>query len=97
MNEATNFRAENKPDLLSLFPEELEGLVLSLGQPKYRAKQIFTQLAKGTSPEEMTALPKDFRAKLGECCEFRLPRVVRKLVSQIDGTVKYLFRLLDGA
>ena len=96
-HETTAPRTEEKVDLLSLLPEELESLVLSLGQPKYRAKQIFTQLARGLSPDEMTNLPKDFRAKLNDACAFRLPQVTRKLVSKIDGTVKYLFRLLDGA
>ena len=67
MNEATTRPTTEKTDLLSLLPEELEAFVLSLGQPKYRAKQIFTQLARGLSPDEMTALPKDFRAKLNEC------------------------------
>ncbi len=97
MNEESKTTTAPRTDLLSLFPEELETFVLSLGQPKYRAAQIFSQLSRGLSPDEMTNLPKDFREKLNECCEFRLPRVVRKLVSQIDGTVKYLFRLLDGA
>lgn len=96
-HETTAKHSEEKVDLLSLLPEELEALVLSLGQPKYRAKQIFTQLARGLSPDEMTNLPKDFRAKLNESCAFRLPQVARKLVSKIDGTVKYLFRLSDGA
>ncbi len=84
-------------DLLSLMPEEWEALLATLGEPKYRAKQIFSQLARGASPDEMTNLPKALRARLQEMGEYRLPTVQTKLVSAIDGTVKYLFRLLDGA
>ncbi len=86
-----------KNDILSMLPEELEELFLSLGQPKYRAKQVFSQMARGIAPSEMTNLPKTLREELGKLTEFRLPTVERKLVSAIDGTVKYLFRLLDGA
>ena len=45
-------------DLLSLFPEELEGLLLSVGEPKYRAGQMFPQLHKGLSPADMTNIGK---------------------------------------
>lgn len=85
-----------KIDVMSLFPSELETLVKEMGQPTYRAKQIFTFLSRGVSIEEMTTLPKEFRAKLADACEWRLPAVEEKQVSKLDGTVKYLFRLLDG-
>ena len=83
-------------DLLSLFPEELEDLLLSVGEPKYRAKQMFPQLHKGLSPENMTNIGKKTREKLSEVAEYHLPSVRRKLVSALDGTVKYLFELRDG-
>ena len=86
-----------KTDILSMLPEELEEFFLSLGQPKYRAKQVFAQMARGIAPSEMTNLPKTLREELERLAEFRLPAVEKKLVSAIDGTVKYLFRLLDGA
>ena len=35
---------EALPNLLSLLPEELEALLLSCGEPKYRAKQMFPEL-----------------------------------------------------
>ena len=53
-------------DLLSVFPEELEALLLSVGEPKYRAKQMFPQLHKGLSPEDMTNIGKKTREKLGD-------------------------------
>ena len=83
-------------DLLSLFPEELEGLLLSVGEPKYRAGQMFPQLHKGLSPLDMTNIGKKTREKLSEVAEYHLPSVRRKLVSALDGTVKYLFELRDG-
>ncbi len=85
-----------KLDLLGAFPEEIEALCVSLGEPKYRAKQIFSFLSRGKTVEEMSSLPKSFREKLSEHTEWRLPTVEKKLVSAIDGTVKYLFRLFDG-
>lgn len=84
-------------DILSLFPEELSAYLATLGEPAYRAKQIFPQLSRGVAPSEMTALPRRLRERLSEDTAFRLPTVERKLVSRIDGTVKYLFRLIDGA
>ena len=86
-----------KIDLLSLSMTELEGFVAEeLGEAKYRAKQIFTNIHRGVHPSEITNLSKDLRQKLQEKCEYRLPKIERKLVSRLDGTVKYLFRLIDG-
>ena len=83
-------------DLLSVTPAELEELILSVGEPKYRAGQMFPQLHKGLSPEEMTNVGKKTREKLAAVAEYHLPQVRRKLVSALDGTVKYLFELRDG-
>ena len=87
---------EHKQELLSLSLGELEELLLSVGEPKYRAKQIFPQLHKGLSLEEMTNIGKVTRERLSEVAYHHLPTVKRKLVSAIDGTVKYLFELHDG-
>ena len=87
---------DTKTDLLSLKPHELEELVLSLGEPKYRAKQLFVPMHKGTSPSEITNISKAFKQKLDECAVYSLPTIRKKLVSAIDGTVKYLFGLSDG-
>ena len=85
-----------KPDLLSFTPEELESLLSSHGEPKYRASQIFTQLHRGLSPFEMTNIGKKTQSILSEETNYHLPEVVQKLVSALDGTVKYLFGLADG-
>ena len=86
----------NKVDLLSLYPNELTELILSLGEPKYRANQIFTQIHKGISPSDITNISKETKRKLNEVSYFFLPKIRIKLVSAIDGTVKYLFELSDG-
>ena len=83
-------------DLYSMLPSELEEYFISIGQPKFRAKQMFPKLAEGMPISEMTDLPKALREKLLLEAVDTLPRVEERLVSQIDGTVKYLFRLYDG-
>ena len=83
-------------DLLSLLPEELEAMMLSLGEPKYRAAQLFEQMHRGVCPDDMTNIGKATKQKLKEHAVFFLPTVRRKLTSALDGTVKYLFELRDG-
>ncbi|MBE6602555.1 MAG: 23S rRNA (adenine(2503)-C(2))-methyltransferase RlmN [Ruminococcaceae bacterium] len=85
-----------KQELLSLDLQELESWMLSAGEAKYRAKQMFSQLHKGISPDEMTNLGKRLQAKLSEHFHWHLPLIEQKLVSKLDGTVKYLFSLCDG-
>ena len=85
-----------KTELLSLFPEELEQWMIEHGEPKYRAKQIFPQLHKGLLPNEMTNIGKALRERLNGEFDAFFPVVERKLVSALDGTVKYLFSLADG-
>ncbi len=86
-----------KKDILSLNCGEIEGELLSLGYPKYRGRQIYDWLMHGVRDfDEMTNLPKDLRSTLKN--EFRLyaPKVLSKQVSQLDGTIKYLWELYDG-
>ena len=85
-----------KPDLLSLSPDELALFLADLGEPKYRAKQMFPLLHRGLSPLEMSNLSKDLRQKIMDAAHWHLPTVEKKLVSAIDGTVKYLFGLSDS-
>lgn len=84
-------------DLKSLLPDELEEYVLTMGEPKFRAKQLFGWLAKGAeSFEQMSDLPKAFRDRLGADGYVNTLRLLRKQVSAVDGTVKYLWQLRDG-
>ena len=85
-----------KIDLYSMTDTELEEYFVSLGEPKFRAKQVFPLLAQGVPILEMTNLPKKLRERLEIETLDTLPRVEAKLTSKIDGTVKYLFRLYDG-
>ena len=85
-----------KVDLYSLLPTELEEYFLSIGEPKFRAKQVFARLHKGERVGEITNLSKALREKLERETLDTLPVVEERLVSNIDGTVKYLFRLHDG-
>lgn len=86
-----------KTDISSMTKPELAEYFKSIGEPKFRAEQVFTWLSRGASFDEMTNISKALREKLRDNCLDTLPRVERKLVSQIDGTVKYLFKLHDGA
>ncbi|MBQ2810200.1 MAG: 23S rRNA (adenine(2503)-C(2))-methyltransferase RlmN [Clostridia bacterium] len=85
-----------KHDILSMTLPELEALVLELGESKFRAKQIYGWICKGAWGDEMKNIPTRLRQALDDVCEFRLPKVLKRLVSQIDGTIKYLFELIDG-
>ena len=86
-----------KIDLASMNKAELCDYFKSIGEPKFRAEQVFTWISRGASFSEMTNLSKALRDKLSENCIDTLPQVEEKLVSKLDGTVKYLFRLHDGA
>ena len=84
-------------DLKSMTAEELELYFKELGQPKFRAMQVFRWLHRGTeSFDGMTNLPKSLRERLKAECVLTVPKVERKQVSQLDGTIKYLWRLGDG-
>ncbi|MBE6588625.1 MAG: 23S rRNA (adenine(2503)-C(2))-methyltransferase RlmN [Ruminococcaceae bacterium] len=87
---------EEKTELLSMLPAELEAWMLSHGEAKFRAAQIFPQLHRGLSPEDMTNVGRSLKEKLLSDTRYHLPTVEMKLVSAIDGTVKYLFGLYDG-
>ncbi|HWQ58386.1 MAG TPA: 23S rRNA (adenine(2503)-C(2))-methyltransferase RlmN [Clostridia bacterium] len=73
----------------------LEALMESLGEPRFRAKQVFSWLARGQRPEGMSNLPKALREKLA-VLPFGGARIYRKFTSKKDGTVKYLFELEDS-
>ena len=84
-------------DIKAMLPEEIAAALAEMGQPKYRAKQIFQWLARGvTSFDEMTNLSKDLRAALAEQFYISRLEMLRKQVSAMDGTIKYLWQLDDG-
>jgi len=88
---------DEKIDIKSMLPEELSALLTEMGEPKFRAGQLFSWLSRDTgSFEEMSNLSKPLREKLSERCFVYTPRVLRKQVSALDGTIKYLWELQDG-
>ncbi|MGI5984243.1 MAG: 23S rRNA (adenine(2503)-C(2))-methyltransferase RlmN [Clostridiales bacterium] len=86
-----------KTDIKSMLPEELENALMEMGEQKYRTKQIFTWLNRGVcSFDEMSDLSKKLRTALSERFYITSPKIIRKQVSELDGTVKYLWELSDG-
>ncbi len=84
-------------DIKSLNIEELKEVLKELGEPAFRAGQIFSWLheKKVTDFSEMTNLSKDLREKLKENFDLVALKEAGRLES-VDGTVKFLFELGDG-
>ncbi len=86
-----------KKHFKSMTQAEIGAVLKELGQPAFRAKQVFSQLHRGAkSYSEMTNLPLALREKLEKEYPINPPQVVRKQESGKDGTIKYLWRLSDG-
>ena len=84
-------------NLKNLTQPELADILKELGQPAFRAKQVYTWLHKGVrSYDEMTNLSKGLREELSRRYPIHAPTVVRKQESKKDGTIKYLWQLSDG-
>ena len=76
---------------------QMNDLFATMGEPKFRAKQVYTWLHRGvTDFEDMTNLSRPLREKLAAEFYITAPKIARKQVSQKDGTVKYLWELRDG-
>lgn len=86
-----------KLDICSFDLEELTAFLESLSQPKYRAKQIFKWLQSGIDDfDQMTNIPLSLRNILKEKCYLATVKIVKRLASKIDETVKYVYELYDG-
>ncbi len=86
-----------KENIVSLLPTELEQELTSLGEPRYRAGQVFRSLGRGVRDfDAMKDLPLSLREKLRERYEIYAPKVLNKQISKLDGTIKYLWELRDG-
>jgi len=84
-------------DIRSMTADELSSLLVQMGQPKYRAKQLYKWLQQGvTGYDQMTDLPKSLREKLAEECYISSPTIIQRLCSQVDETKKYLIQMHDG-
>jgi 23S rRNA (adenine2503-C2)-methyltransferase len=74
----------------------LEKALTDLGQPAYRARQVWERVCAGASSyEQMSSLPKPLRAELRQRVPFSTLTLERRLEAR-DGTVKALFRTHDG-
>ena len=86
-------------NILNYSLPELESLVLSMGEKKFRAKQIFGWLARGAaSYDEMSNVPAGLRRDLAENGYYiGQPEVVTMQESKTDGTRKCVYEFIDGA
>ena len=76
---------------------EIEADLAALGEPKYRARQVYEWLCRGARDfGEMSNLPRGLRDKLAANYRLYRPKVISRQVSQLDGTIKYLWELYDG-
>ncbi len=84
-------------DIVSMNVFELTRLLVDYSQPSYRAKQLFKWLQSGIKTfDEMSNIPISLRNSLEKDCYIARADIFKCYRSQIDETVKYLFRLYDG-
>ena len=86
----------DKTQLLGMTPDELTVYFKQLGQPAFRARQVFAWLHQGAAFEQMSNLPKALRETLDENCVANPVSVLETIESKLDGTIKLLYRLPDG-
>ncbi len=86
-----------KINLKDLSQRELYEFIISLGEPKFRAAQIYKWLYSGiTDFDEMTNIPKSLREKLSENFIISSMKIEKRFVSSLDETRRYLLKLVDG-
>lgn len=85
-------------DILNLTYPELEAFMIQLGEPRFRAKQVWQWLWQKFARDfdAMTNVSKATRSRLAECATINWPTVETVQTSE-DGTIKFLLRLVDGA
>src|SRR5215468_1111244 len=83
--------------LLGLSLAQLAALTVEMGQPGYRAQQIFDSIYRQRvqSVEQISTLPSAFRRELiNQSLSIGLPKIAQKFTS-VDGTVRYLIACAD--
>ncbi len=85
-------------DIRSYTYEEVQLALAGMGEKPFRAKQLYQWMHEklATGFEEMTNLPGSLRDRLAERFTYTSLDMVERMVSELDGTEKYLFRLSDG-
>ena len=93
-----NCMSQDKQDILKLSEKDLKDYFVLKKQPGFRAKQVYLWLHEKLvdSFDDMTNISKDMREMLKEDFYIEHLELVQRLVSKIDGTEKYLFKLWDG-
>ena len=88
----------DKIDIKSMNLDELTEFIESIGEKKFRAKQIYEWLhiKHVESFDDMSNISKDLKARLDEVSYITCLKKVDVQISKIDGTRKYLFGLADG-
>ena len=90
--------ADDKKDIKSLTLQELTEAIKALGEPAFRAKQLYEwmHVKQARSYDEMTNIPKSLKEKLKENFEYTCLKAVQVQESKLDDTKKFLFALADG-
>ncbi len=85
-------------DIKSMTLEEMTEAFGGLNLPKFRAKQVYEWIHKHLASDysEMTNIPATLKETLSEKYPLNPCKIVRRQVSKLDGTVKYLFEMFDG-
>ena len=72
-------------DIKSMTQAEMTAFFKEMGEPAFRAKQVFCWLHKGAASfDEMSNLSKTLRQKLQENCFITAPKVARKQAYELD-------------
>ncbi len=96
-DKGTSSRQDGKIYLPDMDISELQQFLQGMGQQKFRAKQIFSWIARGAADfDEMSDLSKQLRRELKLFAVVSGLNIRKKFVSSIDGTTKYLLELNDG-
>ena len=84
-------------NLRDLEINDLKKLLEEMGEKPFRAKQIYTWLHQNLVEhyDEMTNISKGLRDRLSAEYSVALPETVEVLTSKIDGTKKFIFRIVE--
>lgn len=87
-----------KKDILSYSYDELLQEMESIGEKRFRGKQVYSWLHEKLAEDfsQMTNLSKEFRERLGEQYEIKKMKMAARQISKKDPTEKFLFELSDG-
>ncbi len=86
-----------KTQLINLSYNELQEFISQIGEPKFRAKQIYEWICRGALEfDDMLNLPKTLREKLSEVSYIGAVKICERYISKLDDTRKYLLELTDG-